>query len=154
MRTNLSDMLIARRPRIWYLAVGGVETIHGAMGNLQTLQHRVQAERIQGAIIDFRKLDGYDPKQDWMGFLKGVDAYTPHGLPIAWLAHSRGSHAARQLAQAAQRAGALSQYCVNWEMALMTVGLPASVKDPLPSLIPRPKDSKPPDDVDDIFYLD
>lgn len=146
MRTNLANMLISRRPRIWYLAVAGQETVRGAMGNLQELQRKVQSERIQGAIFDFRKLDGYDPKQDWEGFLKGLASYVPHGLPLAWIAHAHGANAAQRLALAAQRAGALSQFCLNWEMALMTVGLPPSLKDPLPGLNP------PPDD--DILLLD
>ena len=145
-RKNLSSMLISKRPRIWYLAVAGVETVHGAMGNLQELQRRVQSDHIQGAIFDFRKLDGYDPNQDWMAFLQGLKTYTPHALPIAWLSHSRGANAAQQLAKAAMTAGALSQYCLNWEMALMTVGLNASVNDPLPDLL------KPPDD--DVLFLD
>lgn len=145
-RTNLSSMLISKRPRIWYLAVAGIETVHGAMGNLQELQRKVQSEHIQGAIIDFRKLDGYDPNQDWIGFLQGLSAYTPHGLPIAWLSHSRGANAAQQLAKAAMKAGALSQYCLNWEMALMTVGLGGSVEDPLPDLL------SPPDE--DALFLD
>ena len=145
-RTNLSNMLISKRPRIWYLAVAGMETVRGAMGNLQELQRRIETDHIQGAIFDFRKLDGYDPMQDWQSFLKGLAINVPHGLPLAWLAHSHGANAAQNLARAAQKSGALSQFCMNWEAALMTVGLPASLADPLPGLL------KPPDD--DVLYLD
>ena len=48
--------------------------------------------------------------------------------------------------KAAMKAGALSQYCLNWEMALMTVGLGGSVEDPLPDLL------SPPDE--DALFLD
>ncbi|WP_440959062.1 hypothetical protein ACFELO_02850 [Oceanicaulis sp. LC35] len=145
-RANLASMLISKRPRIWYLAVAGAETVRGAMGNLQELQRRITTDRIQGAIFDFRKLDGYDPQQDWEGFLQGLAVYVPHGLPLAWLAHTHGANAAQRLARAAQKSGALSQYCVNWEAALMTVGLPQNFEDPLPDIL------KPPEE--DVFYLD
>jgi len=145
-RANLANMLICNRPRIWYLAVTGQETVRGAMGNLQELQRRIEVDRIQGAILDFRKLDGYDPMQDWIGFLKGLAINVPHGLPLAWLAHSHGANAAQRLARAAQKSGALSQFCMNWEAALMTVGLPQKFKDPLPGLL------TPPDD--DVLFLD
>lgn len=148
-RVNLANQLISQRPRIWYLAVGGIETVHGAMGNLHELQKRVETQHIQGAVIDFRKLDGYDPHQDWVGFLKGFHAYTPHGLPIAWMAHTHGANAAKQLAQAAQKAGALSQFCLNWQAALMTVGLPNTTPDPLLELSAPDND-----DDDDVFLLD
>lgn len=150
-RVNLANQLISQRPRIWYLAVGGIETVHGAMGNLQELQKRVDKEHIRGAIIDFRKLEGYDPQQDWVGFLKGLKAYTPHGLPIAWMAHTHGANAAQQLAQAAQKAGALSQFCLNWQAALMTVSLPKTTPDPLPGLSAPADDG---DKDDDVFLLD
>lgn len=145
-RANLENTLICKRPRIWYLAVAGQETVLGAMSNLQELQRRVERDHIQGAIFDFRKLDGYDPQQDWEGFLQGLAVYVPHGLPLAWLAHSHGANAAQRLAKAARKAGALSQFCINWDAALMTVGLPQSFEDPLPDLL------KPPED--DVFYLD
>ena len=141
-RENLADQLICQRPRTWYLAVGGTETVRGAMGNLQALQDRLQKQHIQAAIFDFRQLDGMEADDSWQAFTDGLEVTVPFGMPIGWLACEKSAPAAQALARIAQKAGALSQLCLNWPAAVSLTGLPASAPDPLRARKAAPKAAK------------
>lgn len=165
-RTNLANTLICKAPRIWYLAVAGEETVQGAMTNLQDLQTRLRNDHLKGAIVDFRRLTGTTQDENWPKFVRGLEMNVPNGMPMAWIAGPRSTHAANILILATQRAGAHSQLCLNFAAAGAAVGLPLTVPDPLrellktegdalsPPPVPKPPEPEPDDeDPEDTLFL-
>jgi len=159
-RTNLANMLICKTPRIWYLAVAGEETVQGAMTNLQNLQNQLHTDRLQGAVIDFRRLTGTTRDENWPKFVQGLEMNVPNGMPLAWIAGPRSTHAANVLILATQRAGAHSMLCLNFAAAGAAVGLPQTIADPLPALLKANSPARTPpsatitDQEEDAFFLD
>ena len=136
------------------------------MSNLQDLQTRLSSDHLKGAIVDFRRLTGTTQDENWPKFVRGLEMNVPNGMPLAWIAGPRSTHAANILILATQRAGAHSQLCLNFAAAGAAVGLPLTIADPLPELLkaeqaalapkPRAAPEEPvPDDEDpeDTLFL-